>query len=320
MAGAQVPISGEPAATTIVTSDLLVGVIGGATKKITAGNFRTSLFGFAAADPLNCGPVTATGNSTITGTLSGVTTLTCTTLAATSLSGILTTSGAITMTAAASQIIPGATSFSIRTPANSGDNLLVTAAGAVTTIGPLSNLTGGFSNVGDILSSTTGNVQIRTKDTSQGADAKEWTLQNVGSVFRVRAVNDAVSSGSNAMTITRSGASPALMALMPDGGQVSVPAGSATNAGLIITPRVGDPSAPSDGETWITTTGLFKVRANGSTKSIFFNNPQSGYTNPWTGTLNRATAYDASTVTLVQLAQRVAAMQADLTTLTLLSV
>lgn len=39
----------------------------------------------------------------------------------------------------------------------------------------------------------------------------------------------------------------------------------------------------------------------------------TGYT-AWTGTLNKATAYDASTVTLTQLAQRVAQIQADLTT------
>jgi hypothetical protein len=38
---------------------------------------------------------------------------------------------------------------------------------------------------------------------------------------------------------------------------------------------------------------------------------RTGYTNPWTGTLNRATLYDPSTVTLVQLAQRVAALQTD---------
>lgn len=41
---------------------------------------------------------------------------------------------------------------------------------------------------------------------------------------------------------------------------------------------------------------------------------RTGYTNPWTGTLNRATLYDPSTVTLVQLAQRVAALQTDFET------
>lgn len=38
---------------------------------------------------------------------------------------------------------------------------------------------------------------------------------------------------------------------------------------------------------------------------------KTGYTNPWTGTLNRATVYDPASVTLVQLAQRVAALQTD---------
>jgi hypothetical protein len=41
---------------------------------------------------------------------------------------------------------------------------------------------------------------------------------------------------------------------------------------------------------------------------------RTGYTNAMTGTANRATAYDTSTVTLVQLAERVKALQDDLTT------
>jgi hypothetical protein len=41
---------------------------------------------------------------------------------------------------------------------------------------------------------------------------------------------------------------------------------------------------------------------------------QTGYTNAWTGTLERAIARDQSTVTLAQLAQRVAAIQTDLVT------
>lgn len=77
MAGAQVAISAEPASTTIATADILVAVVAGTTKKITAGNFRTSLFAFAAADPLNIGALTCVGNSTITGSLSGVTTFAC---------------------------------------------------------------------------------------------------------------------------------------------------------------------------------------------------------------------------------------------------
>lgn len=41
---------------------------------------------------------------------------------------------------------------------------------------------------------------------------------------------------------------------------------------------------------------------------------RTGYTNAMTGTANRATAYDTSTITLVQLAERVKALQDDLTT------
>lgn len=41
---------------------------------------------------------------------------------------------------------------------------------------------------------------------------------------------------------------------------------------------------------------------------------RTGYTNAMTGTANRATSYDTGTITLVQLAQRVKALQDDLTT------
>jgi hypothetical protein len=119
---ALVAISALPASTTIVTSDVLPAVVGGTTKKITAGNFRTQLFAFAATDPLNCGILTAVGNSTITGTLSGVTTLTASSFACSSAVG---------------KLVPGATSFAFRNNADSADNLQVTDAGAVAVRGTL---------------------------------------------------------------------------------------------------------------------------------------------------------------------------------------
>lgn len=70
---ALVAFSGLPAGTTVATSDIMAADIGGTTKRVTAGQFRTSLFAFAATDPLNIGALTAVGNSTITGTLAGVT-------------------------------------------------------------------------------------------------------------------------------------------------------------------------------------------------------------------------------------------------------
>jgi uncharacterized membrane protein len=59
----------------------------------------------------------------------------------------ITTSGAITMTAAASKLVPGATSFSHRNTADSADNLLITDAGAVTTRSALTVTAGGLTVV-----------------------------------------------------------------------------------------------------------------------------------------------------------------------------
>lgn len=108
--------------------------------------------------------ITVTGNSTITGTLGGVTTLTCTTVTATNLGGTLTTaaqtgitsvgtltaltcSGNLTLSASASQIIGGATSFAIRNNGNSANNILVTDAGVVTVRSHL-NVTGSIGGNG----------------------------------------------------------------------------------------------------------------------------------------------------------------------------
>src|SRR5665648_355694 len=79
MPGLQKAITALPASTVLASADILPFVTGGVTDKITAGNFRTQLFAFASSDPINLGPVTAVGNSTITGTLSGITTFTATT-------------------------------------------------------------------------------------------------------------------------------------------------------------------------------------------------------------------------------------------------
>jgi hypothetical protein len=96
-----------PRVTTLATADILAGDIGGASSGITAGNFRKALFAFAAADPLNIGALTAVGNSTITGTLSGITTLTATSLVlAGTITGVstLTTGGAVTVNAGGIQV------------------------------------------------------------------------------------------------------------------------------------------------------------------------------------------------------------------------
>lgn len=212
---ALVALSALPSSTVVATSDISPFVIGGTTKKMTAGAFRTALFAFAATDPLNIGSLTAVGPSTITGALSGITTLTAATGVFTSLTvptaaqpnitstgsltcptlivgpttgnscdvssgaantttfmtvsilnstkqalfGFDSTAGAIlgsltnhivsfranntewlrlgvtgtlTMLAAVSRLVPGATSFSIRNAADAADNFTLTNAGVAT--------------------------------------------------------------------------------------------------------------------------------------------------------------------------------------------
>jgi hypothetical protein len=85
-------------------------------------------------------------------------TVTATTITATSLVGLLTTaaqtnitslgvltalsiSGALTLTAAVSKLVPGATSFSIRNHADAADNLLIADSGAITVRSTISGVT-----------------------------------------------------------------------------------------------------------------------------------------------------------------------------------
>lgn len=99
---------------------------------------------------------------------------------------------------------------------------------------------------------------------------------------------------------------------------VTIGNGSPFVAGLNLIPLASDPSAPNNGDLWITTGGAMKARLAGATKTFLYQNPGTGY-GAFTNTINRATVYDTTTVTLAQLAARVAAIQADLTTQVILS-
>jgi hypothetical protein len=90
--------------------------------------------------------------------------------------------------------------------------------------------------------------------------------------------------------------------------------------------RVGTPTTPPDGDMWITSANVF-ARVNGVTQTVqraagrVVGDQITGYTNPWVTTpANRATGYDAATVTLPQLAARVRALQDDMTTHGLIAV
>lgn len=99
------------------------------------------------------GPITITGNLTVTGTGNFAGALTAsaglTVLGGGSVSGGLTVAGALTMSDTASRIVPGATSFSVRDNGNLNDNLLVSNAGIVTARAGLVAAAGGANITGD---------------------------------------------------------------------------------------------------------------------------------------------------------------------------
>jgi hypothetical protein len=97
----------------------------------------------------------------------------------------LSLSGALTMTAAASQLIPGATSFAVRNPGNTQDNLLVSTAGALTVAAGLAVNAGGavlkrdgtsFANPTLVLDTTGANQDAVLRLMHNGT--KKWSQYN----------------------------------------------------------------------------------------------------------------------------------------------
>lgn len=87
--------------------------------------------------------------------------------------GNFAVSGTVTLSAAASRLIGGATSFSIRNAANSADNLLITNAGVVTARAGLVATTGGVTaTAGNFVASALGaGLQVK-----RGVNAKGGTF------------------------------------------------------------------------------------------------------------------------------------------------
>ena len=117
------------------------------------------------------GPLTITGALTVGGLITAQAGLTITGTLSIPAGGF-SMAGPLTLTAAASQIIPGATSMSIRDTGNAFDNLLVTNAGLVTaraglvaTAGGLTVSAGGAAVTGN--SSVTGTLTVSGTINSQ---------------------------------------------------------------------------------------------------------------------------------------------------------
>jgi len=147
----------------------------------TTGNAATAT---ALATPRAINGVNFDGTAAITvtaaaGTLSGTTLaagVTASSLTSVGTLGSLTVSGAITMTATASRIIPGATSWAVRDTSNGFDNLIITDAGVGTFRGPLFIATSLYVNSVQVV----GGQEAAVADASGGGtiDAQARTAIN----------------------------------------------------------------------------------------------------------------------------------------------
>ncbi len=317
MAGAQVAVSALPAVTVLATADILPFVRSGVTDKITAGNFRTQMFAFAASDPINTGSITAIGNSTITGTLSGITTLTCTTLAAGSF-GTLTSDLLFTDATydigktGATRPRDGFFSRNLAIGGRAGFGTAVPAARQVEiqqqgTAAALWVQTAGTDATYTIASFRTGSnapaLEIFGDSSSVfgGAVSGITTLSLAGPITLTTAVSRII-PGATSLSLRNNGNNQDNL-LIPDN------AASTFRNGLNV------------GGTITSTLSGFNSSGSGAGYSVAGTQVVvgriTGFTNVWTGAAaNAATGYDASTITLAQLAARVRAIQEALTTST----
>lgn len=157
----------------------------GATQQTTAANVIVNTPATLAPATSNVtGPLTVAGLLTASAGLAVTGGTTTDTLAVTS--GGLSMPGPLTLTTAASRIIPGVTSLSLRNNANSADNLLVTDAGVATvraglavTAGGLTVTAGGLlvsagggvinaASLATVQNATVGNLEVRSTDATVG--------------------------------------------------------------------------------------------------------------------------------------------------------
>jgi len=300
MAGLQKPISGLPSSSTFATADILPIVKSGNTDFITGGNFRTALFGIAQADPLSIGALTAVGNSTITGTLSGITTFTATTgvfttlstsssavvgggltvtsggmtvqSGGTTLSGGLIVTGGFTMTTAVSKLVPGATSFSVRNNADSTDNLIIFDNGNIAVRGALT-LVPAVSKIVPGATSFSHRNNADTQDNLIITDSGNVSVRGSLSLLNTLVMTAAVSKiipGATSWSVRDSADSADRLLLNASGFTVLntlITAASLTGAAGLNIPHGTAPSSPVNGDMWTTTGGAF-IRINGVTKTF----------------------------------------------------
>lgn len=147
-----ITVNGKGLVTAVSTAAVIApaGTLSGTTLSSNVVTSSLTSVGVLAS-PHMTSAVVDSGGFTVTSGTSALQAITGTTLSL---------SGTLTMTATASKLVPGATSFSHRNNADSADNLLITDAGAVTTRSTLTVTAGGLT-----VSSGTSALQAMTATT-----------------------------------------------------------------------------------------------------------------------------------------------------------
>lgn len=146
--------------------------------------------------------------------------------AATDASGNVLVTGAINMNTAASQLVPGATSFAVRDNANANNNLLISNAGAVTVRSGLTVSASGLT--------VTGSPDITLTDAASTIvpGATSFAIRDNGNANNNLLVNN------NGTVTTRSG-------LTVTAGGLTVTAGASSFAPGILSPGTSHPTSSS---------------------------------------------------------------------------
>jgi hypothetical protein len=137
------------------------------------------------------------------------------------------------------QVVGGTAGLSIRNNLNNADNIITDNAGNTTVRGTLT--VSGASITGTLVGNVTGNL------TGTVLTAAQTNITSLGTLTGLAIAGSLTMSG---------------------GGQLQESGGTSSNAGFKHSPRASDPTAPTDGEVWVTTGGAYKVRLAGVVRTV----------------------------------------------------
>jgi hypothetical protein len=154
----------------------------------------------------------------------------------------ITTSGALTFTAAAAKIIPGATSISLRNTADNADNLLITDAGAVTTRSTLTVSAGGLTVTSGGATVSSGTTAVQALTATTGAFSSTLLVTGTSTLTGNVGIGAASTASAGLMVASSVNSVAGLTGgeLLLLNGTITATADNAISRGLFINPTFAD--------------------------------------------------------------------------------